>query len=169
MRASRQEMDFTDLISFIHLMRWQVAEPARMESALHHFESMVAQNKDMWKYLMAETDDDHEWIPNPKQTGVIPNVSVTAEMALSWTDFMGKLDKILAGKLLVPFWRGDGTQGINVRKVFLKPTSLDVVLWVQGPGAAPYLERGEIVDGDIWRQLQRDFGSNFPGFALWFN
>ncbi len=169
MRASRQEMDFTDIISFIHLVRWQVAEPARMESALHHFEAMVAQNKDMWKYLMAETDDDHEWIPNPKQTGVIPNVSVTPEMALSWTQFMSKVDKILAGKLLVPFWRGDGTQGINVRKVFLKPTSLDVVLWVQGPAAAPYLERGEIVDGDIWRQLQRDFGSNFPGFALWFN
>jgi hypothetical protein len=26
---------------------------------------------------LAETDDDHEWIPNPKQTGAIPGVTVT--------------------------------------------------------------------------------------------
>jgi len=168
-RLSRGEMDFTDLISFIHLMRWEVVEPARMESALHHFEAMVAQNKDMWKYLMAETDDDHEWIPNPKQTGVIPNVKVTEEMAASWTTLMGKIDKILAGKLLLSFWRGDDERGINLRKVFLEPRQMDIVLWVQGPAAAPYLERGEKVDGRIWRDLQRDFGSNFPGFALWFN
>ena len=102
-RLSRGDMDFTDLISFIHLMRWEVAEPARMKSALNHFEAMVAQNKDMWKYLMAETDDDHEWIPNPKQTGVIPNVRVTEEMATSWTALMGKIEKLLAGKLLLAF------------------------------------------------------------------
>ncbi|MCW5824663.1 MAG: hypothetical protein KIT34_17830 [Cyanobacteria bacterium TGS_CYA1] len=168
-RLSRGETDFTDLISFIHLMRWEVAEPARMESALHHFEAMVAQNKDMWKYLMAETDDDHEWIPNPKQTGVIPNVQVSEEMATSWTTLMGKIDKILAGKLLLPFWRGNDNRGINLRKVFLEPRKMDIVLWIQGPAAAPYLEEGERVDGQIWRDLQRDFGSNFPGFAVWFN
>lgn len=168
-RLSRGEMDFTDLISFIHLMRWEVAEPARMESALNHFEAMVAQNKDMWKYLMAETDDDHEWIPNPKQTGVIPNIRVTEEMAVSWTTLMGKIDKILAGKLLIPFWRGDDDRGINLRKVFVQPRKMDLVLWVQGPAAAPYLEHGEKVDGQVWRDLQRDFGSNFPGFAVWFN
>ena len=82
---------------------------------------------------------------------------------------MGKIDKILAGKLLIPFWRGDDDRGINLRKVFVEPRKMDLVLWVQGPAAAPYLEPGEKVDGQIWRDLQRDFGSNFPGFAIWFN
>ena len=54
---------------------------------------------------MAETDDDHEWIPNPRQTGVIPNVHVTQEMVNAWTDFLDQSQKILAGEVLIPFWQ----------------------------------------------------------------
>lgn len=161
--------DIADLISVIHLLRWKVAEPWRMESALHHLEAMVKQNKDMWKFIMAETDDDNEWIPNPRQTGVIPNARVTDEMVEAWTGLMDKIEQILAGKLLIAFWRGDDARGINLRKVFLQPTTLDVVLWVQGPAAVPYLESGETTRIDTWQSLRDAFGSQLPGFALWFN
>ncbi|MBX9693364.1 MAG: hypothetical protein K2Z81_13335, partial [Cyanobacteria bacterium] len=122
-----------------------------------------------WNFYMSETDDDREWIPNPKQKGVIPNVQVTDAMICSWRELMHQIDQVLAGKLLVPFWRGDDDRGVNVRRVFLEPSALDLVLWVQGPAAAPYLESGEKTNFDTWQGIRRDFGRQFPGFALWFN
>src|SRR6185437_6840505 len=162
--------DVADFVALIHTIRWTLTDPKRMQSALHDLQTVTAQSKESWKWIMSETDDDHEWIPNPKQTGVIPNVRVTEEMVDAWMAMMDQLDKVLAGEALVPFWRGDEHNGVNVRKVFMEPPhTLDVVLWVQGTAAAPYLETGKMTDGEIWRRIPSTFGRNFPGFALWFN
>ncbi len=161
--------DLSDLVALIHLINWPVVEPDRMQSALHHLEDVVRQSKEMWKYIMAETDDDREWIPNPQQTGVIPNVKVTEEMIVAWTGLMSEIEKVLAGEKLIAFWRGDDGRGVNLRRVFLEPRTLDLVLWVQGSAAAPYLEKGETTKIGTWNSLQREFGSQFPGFAIWFN
>ncbi len=166
---AHDDIDLLDLIELVHSIRWTVVEPKRMEEALHHLEAVVAQSNESWKWIMAETDDDHEWLPNPKQTGVIPNVRVTQEMVDTWTEIMNEIDKLLSAKLLVPFWRGDDDSGVNVRKVFLEPRTLDLILWVQGSAAAPYLQKGDLTDHKIWGRLRDVFGHNFPGFALWFN
>ncbi len=163
------DADVLDLIALVHLIRWKVIEPKRMVSALHHLEAVIEQSRETWKWIMAETDDDHEWLPNPSQTGVIPNVSVTNEMVTAWSEIMNESEKILAGKLLIPFWRGTDGSGINVREVFLHPSTFDLVLWAQGTAAAPYLQHGPLTKGVTWRRWQGEFGSNFPGFALWFN
>ncbi|HNG76666.1 MAG TPA: hypothetical protein PLY72_19495 [Candidatus Obscuribacter sp.] len=164
-----ESFDAADLIAAIHLINCPVVEPKRMETALHHFEAVVSESRVSWRYILAETDDDHEWLPNPNQTGVIPNVRVTKEMVQSWSEVMNEVEQLLAGKLLLPFWRGEEPVGINVRKVFLEPRTFDLVLWVQGTAAAPYLERGERTRKDTWTRLMRDFGGHFPGFAFWFN
>lgn len=158
-----------DLIAVVHSINWPVAEPKRMEEALHHFEAVVSQSHESWRWIMAETDDDHEWLPNPNQTGVIPNVKVTQEMVDAWGAIMTEIGKLLSGDLLIPFWRGDEHLGINLRKVFLEPSTLDVVYWVQGAAAAPYLQKGQRTDAKLWSRLREVFGHNFPGFALWFN
>lgn len=163
------DLDVVDLIALIHLIRWDVAEPERMASALHHLEGMVVKSKEMWKSVIAETDDDHEWIPNPLQTGIIPNVHVTNEMISAWLDLMDKSEQVLQGKLLIAFWRGGDGRGVNLRRVFTEPTKLDLVMWVQGPSAAPYLEEGPTTKMETWRNLQNAFGREFPGFAVWFN
>lgn len=168
-KLGRTEFDLVDLIAFIHLISWDLREPARMESALHHFESMTKQSKEMWKWIMSEEDDNKEWIPNPRQTGVIPNVKVTEEMVASWLDLMDKINQLLAGKLLIAFWRGEEGRGVNLRRVFLEPQKLDLVLWVQGTAAAPYLEEGPCTKIETWRNLQSAFGRQFPGFAIFFN
>lgn len=160
----------SDLLALIHLMiRLPVAVPERTKAALHHLEAVVAQSKESWKWIMAETDDDHAWIPNPRQTGVIPNVRVTEEMVNAWLKLMDQSGKVLAGELLIPFWRDDDDRGVNLRKFFLEPRTLDAVLWVQGTAAVPYLEKGEKIDAETWRRIQQPFGSQFPGFAIWFN
>jgi hypothetical protein len=153
----------------VHLINFPLAAPERMNAAVGHLEAMVARSRRSWELILAETDDDHEWIPSPKQTGVIPNVQVTAEMVQGWQSFLGEADAILKGNKLIPFWRGKEKQGINLRRVFTKPQRFDLVLWVQGTAAAPYLEEGTTTDPEVWERLLRVFGGEFIGFALWFN
>jgi hypothetical protein len=130
-----------DIVAMLHLIRLPVAEPGRLKSALAHMEAMVALSRSSWKFILAETDDDREWVPNPKQGSVVPNVRVTAEMVEGWGRFLDEFESILGGKKLAPFWRGkDPRRGINVRRVLTEPRTLDLVLWVQGTAAAPYLE-----------------------------
>jgi hypothetical protein len=161
--------DILDAIALIHLIHWPVAESERMMAALHHFEAVTQQSKESWKWIMAETDDDHEWLPNPKQTGVIPKVHVTTEMVDTWLSLMDQTAKILAGERLISFWRGNEGLGVNVRKMFTDPKTFDLVIFLQGPGAAPYLQKGDMTEVGTLAKLQRAFGNQFPGFVIWFN
>lgn len=163
------DVDIMDLIAFIHLIRMPVEEPARMKKALAHLETMLAQSKEMWKFILAETDNDHEWIPNPRQTGVL-RVPVSQAMIDSWLEFVSEAEEILKGNRLVPFWRGeyDG-RGVNMRRAFMESRPFDLVLWIQGTAAAPYLEKGPMTRPEVWNRLSRVFRGEFFGFALWFN
>ena len=40
---------------------------------------------------------------------------------------------------------------------------------VTGHDLLPYLEEGEIVDGDTWRTLTNPMQGNLAMFAVWFN
>ena len=87
------------------------------------------------------------------------------------------------GKKLLPFWRGieggallfDGAVptnpdlGINLRKVFMEPTRFDLVLWLQGTGLIPYLEKGERTDPETWTRIMNGFRGEFFLFLTWFN
>lgn len=160
--------DIADLIAAIHVMRFPVAEPKRMAVALDHVEQTIGLSRQMWKRVQAETDDDREWIPNPKQRGAI-NIQVTAEMVESWEVALVEFEQILQGKKLLPFWRGSPKRGVNLRKAFLEPRSLDVVLWVQGTAATPYLEEGEQTKPETWRKINDAFRGQFIAFGFWFN
>ena len=109
-------------------------------------------------------------IANPKQTGVIPGVKITEEMVKGWTiTFLDEADDLLAGRKLVPFWRGSDGRGVNLRRAFTEPREFDLVLWAQGTAATPYLEQGELTTPEVWRRLQRIFRGEFLGFTIWFN
>ena len=158
-----------DLLSFVHLLHFPVKEPARMGAALKHLEAMVTLSRDSWKSYLAETDDDHEWIPNPKQNTVMPNGKVTDEMVKGWLSFLDEAEVILAGKKLVPFWRDADNKAVNLRKVFTEPREMDLIFWIQGTAAAPYLEVGPVTRPEFWTRLLRVFRGEFIGFAIWFN
>jgi hypothetical protein len=163
-------VDMVDAIAFIHLFRLPAKEPARMTAALEHLRAMFQNSRESWKLILAETDDDHEWIPNPNQHTVLPRMGVTKEMIDGWMTFVDESDRILDGKLLIPFWRGtDDTVGVNLNKVFTAPRPLDLVLWVQGTAAAPYLEHGPVTQPDVWRKLAAVFEGDIFTFAAWFN
>jgi hypothetical protein len=166
---------WSDVVAFAHhLTRLPVKEPARTKAALAHLEAAVAQGKEMWTYILAETDDDDEWIPNPRQTGVL-GVKVTQQMIDTWLGTLDEAEQILKGKKLIPFWRGKaGERGVNLRKVFTEPRTFDAIDWVQGTAAAPYLENGpltKLADPRVGRRLTDAFGGPFGliGFGFWFN
>ncbi len=163
----------SDAIAFIHLLRLPMKEPARCKVALEHFESTLAQAREMWKYILAETGDDNEWIPNPKQKGVL-GVKVTKEMIDTWLETVTEAEAVLQGKRLLPFWRGNQVGvGVNLRKAFTEPRTFDPLLWFQGTAAGPYLEKGPLTKFTTPQLLNRingNFGGyRFMGFAFWFN
>lgn len=170
--------DLADAFSTVyHAVDLPIKEPARFKRALEHLEGMVGQSREMWTHILAETDDKNEWIPNPKQLGVL-RVPVTNGIVAEWRIVLDSVEEILQGKKLLPFWRGkrDGSVGVNLRKVFENPPArADIVRWVQGPGATPYLEKGQITplaDPRVLTRIDRVFGGGgvgFFGFALWFN
>jgi hypothetical protein len=90
-------------------------------------------------------------------------------MVKGWLDFLDEAETILAGKKLVPFWRDAGGKGVNLRRVFTEPREMDLIFWVQGTAAAPYLEDGPITQPEVWTRLLRVFRGEFIGFAIWFN
>lgn len=143
-------------MAWVHLFHWRLREPARMSSALAHLRAMVA-------------DDDHEWIPSPRQTPFSPTAAISPEMVAEWRSFLDDLDALLAGRKLLGHWRVSAEHGVNLSRVFGEPRDFDPVLWLQGSAAAPYVEGGEVIDQRTWARLQRVFRGEFIGFFVWVN
>jgi hypothetical protein len=163
-------MDLADVVAFVHLMHLPLREPLRLLEVRRHLKAMTDCSRKSWHLILAETDDDHEWIPNPRQHSVVPHVRVTREMVDAWLKFLDQADDILDGKLLIPFWRGDGTQGVNLAKLFFTdPQPFDPILWIQGTGVAPALQRGPLATRDVYGNLERVFSGDVFAFGAWFN
>ena len=161
-------VQIADSVAILHEIRWPVAEAARMQSAHAHLKQVIALNKAMWKAIEARTDDDRVWIPGPQQKhGVVTDMPVTQEQVAAWLAALDEFDAILDGRKLMPHWRF--LQGVNLRKVFFEPRPFDLVLWITGHAAVPYLEAGPISSAAQWAEWRRVFNDNFPGYAFWFN
>jgi hypothetical protein len=159
-----------DVIAFIHLLRLPVAEPERLKTAHGHLLAVIDESRESWQAIDAETDDDREWIPSPDQKNVaIPGARISGEMVKGWQLLLDEAEAILKGEKLAPFWRGNDARGINLKRVFHEPQTFDLVLWVQGSAAIPYLEEGEVTDPQRWRTIQRSFGGRLFWFAVWVN
>jgi hypothetical protein len=161
--------DLFDAIAFVHLLSVDVADPQRLLRALEHLETVIAQSRASWDHILAETDNDHEWIPNPNQWGIVPNLRVTKQVVDGWLSFLNEAEAILAGKKLIPYWRGSEKKGVNLRRVFTEPRKFDLVLWVHGTAALPYLEEGPLTESSFWWRMWQLFEGRFLTFAVWFN
>ena len=160
----------SDVVAAIHNTSFKIREPARLKRAHAHLKEMIGLSREMWKSVLAETDNDREWIPSPKQESAVSPVRVGKEMIATWHDFLREMELLLDGELLIPFWRGTNPRrGVNLKRVFFEPRDLDVIMWVQGTGAMPYVEMGDVSSERTWGQFQRVFRGEFFGFALWFN
>ncbi len=160
----------SDVIAAVHLMSFKPREPRRLGEAREHLLEMVRLSRQNWELIQQETDDRNEWIPGPNQTSVIPRLAADGERIEAWGRFLDEAEAILNGETLLPFWRrGFEDRGLNLRRVLDDPRDFDLILWIQGTAALPFLERGETTDPAFWRELQQVFRGQFLGFALWVN
>ena len=165
------EWRFADFISLVHLVNWPVVEPERRQAARRHLLEMIRLSREDWKAILAETDNDREWLPGPQQKGINPltGLEVGQEQVQAWLATLTVAEDLLEGRVLLPHFRITG-KGINMKRFFDEPKPFDLVLSITGPGIAPYLESGKILSSDDFDQIQREFGgAGFLTFALWFN
>jgi hypothetical protein len=156
-----------DLVAAIHLFRLEPAEPERMRQAHEHLLAMIGRSRQCWEAIRQETDDDREWIPDADQTSLTPLVVNEAQVR-GWQEFLTEAEKVLRGELLIPHWRVHDGRGVNLRRVFHEPRTLDLVMWVHGAAAVPYLEEGRLTSEETWSRLARTFQGRFVVFAIWF-
>jgi hypothetical protein len=166
----RDEFYILDIVAGFHSLNFELTDSARLKRAHEHLKQTIVHSRKMWKAALAETDDDREWIPNPNQTSIVSLTQITKQMVSTWDDLLDEAEALLDGNKLLPFWRGtDQTRGVNLYKVFHQPRDLDIILWIHGSAAVPFLENGEVTDPDTWNQFQRVYNGQLFSFAAWFN
>ena len=161
-----------DEVAFVHLISFPLREPERLRTAHSHLLAVIDQSRASWAAIEAETDNEGEWVPNSRQVSVAGNARVTQPMIDGWRGFLDEAEKILRGRQRIPFWRGEGGErGVNLNRVFQEPRDFDLILWLQGSAAVPYLEQGECTQRETWERLQSVFGGDysFLRYAAWFN
>jgi hypothetical protein len=156
-----------DAIAAVHTISWPVTDAARLAGVRERLKAVLAYSRQDWDAILAETDDDHELLPSPKQTAMIPGSSVTDEKVAAWRATLDEADKILDGTLLVPHWRF--TKGFDLRAYFETAKRTDLVMLLTGFDALPYLKDGPIAVAADFQAIQTAFGSDWLGYAFWFN
>ena len=161
-------LQWADLIAAVHDMRLNLMDKDGPRRARDEFKAMISCSRICWQRVLAETDDQKEWLPSPRQTGP-GGAQITQDQVDGWQRVLDELDAIANGKKLLPHWRMKPGVGINVEKLVASPPPLDLVLLIQGSALVPYLEEGAVSDQQTWGQLTRAFGGGFFRFAIWSN
>jgi hypothetical protein len=156
-----------DAIAGIHTLNWPVVEPDRLKRVLERAHRILALSRRNWDAILAETDDQRELIPNPKQTSIVPDGTVTDEVVAAWMATLDTAEQILDGELLIPHWRF--RQGFDLKSYFETAPRTDLVMLLTGYDAIPYLKDGPIATAESFAEANRVFGEDFLGYAFWFN
>lgn len=156
-----------DAIAFLHTISWDVTDPERLKDVRLRLRAMAELSAKSWASARQETDNDREWLPNAKQTGVFPSLAASDEQINTWLLVMGEFEAVLDGQKLLPHWRF--VQGLNARHMFEEMKHFDLVMLVAGPDAVPWLETGPVSDMTTWNRMMDVFQGNFLGYALFFN
>jgi hypothetical protein len=159
---------FADMLAFEHMVRWPVADPIRLLAVRQHLKEVVRLSRLSWQEILAETDDDHEWIPGPNQrNAAITMLPVTREIIDGWMKVLDDIEGVLNGDKLIPHFRFKS--GIDLKMVLEEPQPFDLVLWVTGHAAVPYLKDGDVISWESWNRWNGMLRGNFLGYAVWFN
>ncbi len=169
-RADFDEGDLSDEEYLNDILTLEVIDKQRKRKVAEDILSCFDSSRRCFEAAGLETDDNREWIPNPKQTSVIPGASVSAEMVSYWKMFLSEAESVVLGKKLVPLYMKDvnGTVGVNINRMLMDEKPLDIPAMLK-TGTVPWMEKGTLTDYGFWTRLMRVFGGEFIGFAIWFN
>lgn len=157
-----------DQIAFLHLVQWPAGDRRRMEAVRAHLKSMIGSSRRTFAAVQAETDDDREWLPSPRQTSrAVPGRPIDDGMVGAWLAFLDEFEALLDGKVLLGHWRFN--KGVDLRLFFTEPRPFDLVLWLTGHGARPFLKDGPTLSMTQWGLWNQAFRGNFLGYMFFIN
>ena len=164
---ANSDAEIADIIAAIHTLDFPVTDSARLAGVLGRLQMITSLSRQNWEAILAETDDTRELVPSPRQTSLVPDTPVTQEVVDAWMATLDTVDQVLAGELLVPHWRFK--QGFDLKAYFETATETDLVMLLTGSAALPYLKEGPVADANSFAEANRTFGTDWVGFAFWFN
>jgi hypothetical protein len=151
--------------------RFVLKEPGRLGRFRKHMMRVVELNRETWKFIGQETDDDHEWLPNPRQRSVF-GLPVRSEMIDSWLDALSELEALLDGKKTIHFlFLGQREFYLNF-KAFLDNPPIEFSISDLLSGGLPiryYDKLPEVDMGKFHRVLQVFDTSVLMPYMAWFN
>lgn len=156
-----------------------ICDGARLGRFRKHMLAVCELNRETWKFIREETDDDHEWLPNAKQKGAI-GLPVTNEMIDRWLAMVDQIEGLLNGERLVPAWLlsfiGPDTKGkgLNFKALLDDPPAQLNFKKIKDDGIdAKYLEakgnKKEFDIGALFAVAQIFTDPLAVAYAAWFN
>lgn len=167
MLDAESDASIADIFAALHTLSFPVIDSERLAGVRERMLEITSLSRRNWQLILAETDDERELLPSPRQTSLLAGHAVTEEVVAAWMETLDTVDRILAGELLLPHWRFK--QGIDLRAYFETARQTDLVLLLTGQGALPFLKSGPVADEDSFAAGNRVFGDAWPNFILWFN
>lgn len=160
--------DSIDLAAMVLATLNQTPDAARSQAAHAHFLSMITDNRTFWTRVAKETDNDREWLPNDSQKSAL-GIEVPPGTGAVWQGVLADAEALLRGERLAPYWRlGDGA-GLNVGRILTEPRPIDLIGWIQGVDALPYLEKGPVVNAASWGAFENLVGGEAMLFSVFLN
>jgi hypothetical protein len=158
-----------------------VVDAPRLRRMRLHLVAVCELNRETWEHIRKETDDDFEWLPNPKQTDQL-GLPLTDERIDRWLAMIEQLEGLLKGERLVSsdllgFLHGNhpNGMGLNLKKLLDDPPAdLFNMDRIQAKGIdAKYLEsvkgRKTIDFEAVWTVIQMFDGPFGFAYAARFN
>ena len=166
--GNQNRPDSLDLIAIVLATLRQTPDTGLMAKAQGNFLAMIAENRQFWRRVALETDDQQEWLPNDAQHSAL-GVELPAQTGAQWLTVLAELERVLKGELLLPYWRVGEPAGINLAKMFTDPRPIDVAGWIQGWAALPYLQRGKVASLATVEAFDSFVSGNAMLFSLYLN
>jgi len=146
----------------------QSPDAARLQAAKGHWLRMIAINRQFWLEVEKETDDNAEWIPNANQTPAL-DLQIDPGASAAWMRVLRDAEAVLQGDLLIPHPLLPEGTGIDLASYIENPAPLDLLGWIQGVSAYPYMAKGPRITAQYWRAFGRMTGGRAGLFAFYFN
>jgi hypothetical protein len=152
-----------------------IKEPARLHRFRKHVLKVCELNRETWKFIRAEKDNDFEWLPNARQKGAI-GLPVRDEMVDAWLGMIDEVEALFSGRKLVPaVWVSiigpKSEDGLNLQKLLDDPPAKIDLDWLTKNGVpAKYLQKGPEVNAQAIFRAATVFGDSLSvAYAAWFN
>jgi hypothetical protein len=160
------------------LLSLTVKHPERLGSLRRHLVAVCRLNRETWKFIRDEPDNDHEWLPNANQKGVI-GLPVTDERIDAWLKMMHELEDFLEGRkvldatliqFVLPNTPG-GRGGLSLKELLDNPPPSFSWKELEKKGVDPkYLVKAPPIDIGAFQPIFTVFSDPLAvAYAAWFN